>query len=290
MLTGIIQPRRHRQFSPPEAARSGGGNAGSRRRANGFTLIELLVVIAIIAILAALILPTLARAKEQAIRVHCKSNERQQLLALFMYAHENKDFLPDDTGAHQPWDVTRADGDCLAASGAPYKIWYDPGTYQTFGEADWLAWWNTTATPGSFNSEGFRIVGYAQTLYGITLYQSSGAWGFSTNVNQKLTTQPINYNGNSLRISASTRVLLACATLTTGAPTQNLTTMDSYIWSGIPHSADPDVPGSKAFTSAHLLNGKIPSGGNLGIFDGHVEWRPFRKFIPRTANNPSFYF
>ena len=73
----------------------------------GFTLIELLVVIAVIAILAALLLPALAKAKDQAILVNCKSNERQQLLALTMYAHENKDFLPDDEGANQPWDLRR---------------------------------------------------------------------------------------------------------------------------------------------------------------------------------------
>ena len=289
MLTGILQPRPHRRFASPEAARSGGANPAARPRAKAFTLIELLVVIAIIAILAALILPTLSKAREQAIRVHCKSNERQQLLALFIYAHENKDFLPEDTGAHQPWDMAKADGDYLAAGGAPYKVWYDPGAYQTFGDADWLSWWSNTTVMGNLTA-AFRIVGYAQTFYGIGLYQNSGSWGFSSNLNQKLTTQPINYNGTSLPISASSRALLACATLTTGAPTLNLTTMDGYQWTGIPHSNDPDVPGSKPFTSAHLLNGKIPSGGNLGILDGHVEWRPFRKFIPRTANNPSFYF
>ena len=61
--------------------------------ANGFTLIELLVVIAIIAILAALILPGLSRAREQANRAVCKSNLRQFGVAITLYANDNRDRL-----------------------------------------------------------------------------------------------------------------------------------------------------------------------------------------------------
>ena len=60
----------------------------------GFTLIELLVVIAIIAILAALLLPALARAKLKAQGVYCMNNHRQLLLAWRMYVEDNGEVLP----------------------------------------------------------------------------------------------------------------------------------------------------------------------------------------------------
>src|SRR3954468_18312230 len=68
-----------------------------RKKTGAFTLIELLVVIAIIAILAAMLLPALARAKAASQRVSCLNKLRQWGIAETMYTHDSNDFIPRES-------------------------------------------------------------------------------------------------------------------------------------------------------------------------------------------------
>lgn len=72
------------------------GKTESKRRGKGFTLIELLVVIAIIAILAAILFPVFARARENARRASCQSNQKQIGLAFLQYTQDYDERYPGD--------------------------------------------------------------------------------------------------------------------------------------------------------------------------------------------------
>jgi prepilin-type N-terminal cleavage/methylation domain-containing protein/prepilin-type processing-associated H-X9-DG protein len=105
-------------------------------RGNGFTLIELLVVIAIIAILAALLLPGLARAKAAAKRIYCTNNQRQIATAVWMYAEDSGRYPPffNESGSALTQEQVRAswwDGRVLPYVRGSTAIFLCPGRVGT---------------------------------------------------------------------------------------------------------------------------------------------------------------
>src|SRR5579871_601356 len=108
------------------------------REHKGFTLIELLVVIAIIAILAAILFPVFAQAREKARQITCVSNEKQIDLAVMMYIQDYDETYPIAWGYYGPWYQTIDPYIKNAGASAGYAatekgVWHCPSDYTTAG-------------------------------------------------------------------------------------------------------------------------------------------------------------
>ncbi len=242
---------------------AGPGPAGRR---GGFTLIELLVVIAIIAILAALLIPVLATAKEKGRRASCMSNLHQIALGLRMYANDNRENLMAGPPAGTwLWDLSTNIIDPLVETGVKRPVLYCPGMKASVWDDD--RWWYYSGSGTANFSSVHRVTGYGWLL------ARTGSMGTLT--------YPKEFQARIDQTNMATLEITVCPTLsiTAGAVDQFVAvTSDSNI-----------VP----FQSSGHMSGRFPTGGNILFLDGHASWRTYKnmsRWYYTGSRNIYFWF
>lgn len=237
-------------------------------RKQGFTLIELLVVISIIALLVAILLPALAKAREQAVRIRCLSNLHQLSLVDVTYAGENRGIVliagwdhPLEMGMlAKPGAIYRAN--FTLDEYAPLEAWFCPSYYRRYA----------SNPPGmQNNSINLRKSMFANFEIGYAMYRA-GAGG-STLVDRR-PHDPANYPHLQQKKTDIKLDNFRSTSVAIG---------DWYV------SRDNYLANDGQYTGWYHLGGASgkPEGGNILLWDGSAKWSThFARYAGSPSPNP----
>ena len=263
--------------------------SGQVRHKMAFTLIELLVVIAIIAVLMGILMPALARVREQARQQSCGSRVRQHVLALTMYANDNNARLPKpSTTGYWLQDLARNVANFMLRTGMTKEIFYCPSNapHQKYMDMFWTfggGQWDGT----KFTNDGYLVSGYCYLLYS---EDRRPIRRYTRDAEQKTWLKTVQEKRPAIR------ELVIDSIMGQTAPNKKYGRDFAEITVGGIYS---QTGGTVAERTSHLTGGGLPIGGNVGFLDGHTEWRKFDPDVDESGNalprtdlsfNPGFFW
>jgi prepilin-type N-terminal cleavage/methylation domain-containing protein len=289
-----------RSFEAPAPRRS-------RRPISGFTLVELLVVIGIIAILIAVLLPALSRARRQAQQLKCSANLHNVGIAIMNYAAMNKGWLPADRGGgNWVWDMQVPVRNMLIRYGCSRESFYCPTNESQNNNVLWnfnvlatrngTQLFNGSSGNGTFvdsgnnsydswpfpDESGFFVAGYIFLIQRLDGAMAPGQPGNHATPDNKL-----KHFDFQARIRPNNTIGTQDPTRTQRPNDAAITEIafDAIICDGN-NIANPAFGSAKGgwqypHQSAHWYgpnyNFGYPIGANYLCLDGHVEWRAIKK-------------